>query len=101
MEDFLEEVYMDQSDYETLVALLRNKKNIILQGAPGVGKTFAAKRLAHSIRTPSNYAKLQNAMPLEAFAIFYTTAYSILPSIAGGMSLSISETAASEPLRHL
>ena len=49
MEDFLEQVYMDQSDYETLVALLRNKKNIILQGAPGVGKTYAAKRLAYSI----------------------------------------------------
>ena len=25
------------------------KKNIILQGAPGVGKTFAAKRLAFSM----------------------------------------------------
>ena len=32
-----------------LVNLLQNKKNIILQGAPGVGKTFAAKRLAYSI----------------------------------------------------
>ena len=29
--------------------LLLNKKNINLQGAPGVGKTFAAKRLAYSI----------------------------------------------------
>jgi 5-methylcytosine-specific restriction protein B len=29
--------------------LLRTKKNIILQGAPGVGKTYAAKRLAYSI----------------------------------------------------
>ena len=29
--------------------LLENKKNIILQGAPGVGKTFIAKRLAYSI----------------------------------------------------
>ncbi len=28
---------------------MKNKKNIILQGAPGVGKTFAAKRLAYSI----------------------------------------------------
>ena len=28
-------------------------------------------------------------IPLEAFAIFYTTVYSILPSIAGGLSLSI------------
>lgn len=48
-EDFLSEVYMEASDYNTLVAVLKNKKNIILQGAPGVGKTFAAKRLAYSI----------------------------------------------------
>ena len=49
VEKFLEEVYMDKSDYDTLVGLIRNKKNVILQGAPGVGKTFAAKRLAYSM----------------------------------------------------
>ncbi len=48
-DDFLAEVYMDEDKYDTLVRLLKNKKNIILQGAPGVGKTFAAKRLAYSI----------------------------------------------------
>lgn len=48
-EDFLEEVFMDEDSYETLVGLVRNKKNVILQGAPGVGKTFAAKRLAYSM----------------------------------------------------
>ena len=32
-------------------------------------------------------------IPLEAFAIFYTTVYSILPSLAGGLSLSISQIA--------
>ena len=48
-EDFLNEVYMEEADYNTLVAVLKNKKNIILQGSPGVGKTFAAKRLAYSI----------------------------------------------------
>ena len=48
-EEFLEEVFMDKGSYETLVALVRNKKNVILQGAPGVGKTFAAKRLAYSM----------------------------------------------------
>ena len=48
-EEFLEEVFMDVDSYETLVALVRNKKNVILQGAPGVGKTFAAKRLAYSM----------------------------------------------------
>ena len=48
-EAFLEEVYMDEKSYETLVALVQTKKNVILQGAPGVGKTFAAKRLAYSM----------------------------------------------------
>ena len=48
-ENFLEEVYMDKDSYDTLVSLVLNKKNVILQGAPGVGKTFAAKRLAYSI----------------------------------------------------
>ena len=47
--DFLDEVYMSEERYNSLVAVLANKKNIILQGAPGVGKTFAARRLAYSI----------------------------------------------------
>ena len=48
-EDFLRDVYMTSADYTKIQAVLRNKKNIILQGAPGVGKTFAAKRLAWSM----------------------------------------------------
>lgn len=46
---FLDEVYMDEDSYNTLVGLVRTKKNVILQGAPGVGKTYAAKRLAYSM----------------------------------------------------
>lgn len=48
-DDFLNEVYLSESAYDTLVELLNSKYNVILQGAPGVGKTFAAKRLAYSI----------------------------------------------------
>ena len=48
-ENFLDDVYMSEDNYTRLVGLLRNKKNIILQGAPGVGKTYAAKRLAYSM----------------------------------------------------
>lgn len=47
--DFLKEVFMTEKQYDSLVSVLKNKKNIILQGAPGVGKTFAAKRLAWSL----------------------------------------------------
>lgn len=48
-DDFLSEVYMTSEQYDMLFTLLMNKQNLILQGAPGVGKTFAAKRLAYSI----------------------------------------------------
>ena len=48
-EKFLEQVYMDSENYELLKEVLLRKKNLILQGPPGVGKTFTAKRLAYSI----------------------------------------------------
>lgn len=58
-DDFLEEVYMSETRYENLVAVLRNKKNIILQGAPGVGKTFAAKRLAYSMMGEKDESRIE------------------------------------------
>lgn len=45
-ENFLKKVYMSGEDFDTLQRLVRMKKNVILQGAPGVGKTFCARRLA-------------------------------------------------------
>ena len=47
--NFLEDVFIDQNKYDSIVSILSKKKNIILEGAPGVGKTFMAKRLAYSI----------------------------------------------------
>lgn len=48
-EDFLNDVFIDEDQYDSIAAVLEKKKNIILEGAPGVGKTFMAKRLAYSI----------------------------------------------------
>ena len=57
--NFLDEVYMSEKRYENLVAVLRNKKNIILQGAPGVGKTFAARRLAWSMMEEKDDSRIE------------------------------------------
>ena len=46
---FLDEVFVTEKDYDQLENLLLRKKNLILQGAPGVGKTYAAKRLAYAL----------------------------------------------------
>jgi len=61
-EDFLRDVYIDGAMYDELVAKLLRKRNIILQGPPGVGKTFAADRLAYSImgyKDPSRIKMIQ------------------------------------------
>ena len=57
--DFLDEVFMTESNYERLISVLKYKKNIILQGAPGVGKTFAAKRLAWSMMGEKDESRIE------------------------------------------
>jgi 5-methylcytosine-specific restriction protein B len=61
-DDFLREVYLSEEDYESLRHVLFAKQNVILQGAPGVGKTYAARRLAWSVmgeKDPNRIAMLQ------------------------------------------
>lgn len=58
-EQFLEEAYMDEKGYDALTGILAAKKNIILQGAPGVGKTFIAKRLAYSVMGEKDPERVQ------------------------------------------
>ena len=57
-QNFLTDVFMTEENYNKLVALLKFKKNIILQGAPGVGKTYAAKRLAYSLIGAEDNSKI-------------------------------------------
>ncbi len=58
-EDFLKKVYMTGERFDVLEALLRNKKNIILQGAPGVGKTFTAKKLAYAMMGEADDSRIE------------------------------------------
>lgn len=58
-EDFLNDVFMSEEEYERLRSVLVFKKNIILQGAPGVGKTYTAKRLAYSFIGEKNVDRVK------------------------------------------
>lgn len=58
-QNFLDEVYMTSKQFDVMVSLLKNKKNLILQGAPGVGKTFTARRLAYAVMGEKDDERIQ------------------------------------------
>lgn len=61
-EDFLKDAFLDDEDYANLVSLLKRKKALILQGPPGVGKSFLAQRLAYAMigqKDPSKVGTVQ------------------------------------------
>lgn len=72
-EDFLSEVFMSEEQLIQLMGLLKRKKNVILQGAPGVGKTFTAKRLVYVMMGVK-----------DADRICYMIRQSLLPSTRQG-----------------
>ncbi len=43
----LKDLFLSEDKLDTITNALKRKKNIVLEGPPGVGKTFIAKRLAY------------------------------------------------------
>lgn len=62
MEDALKDLFLNSQELENMLELWRSKKNMVLQGPPGVGKTFVAKRLAYLLmerKDPSRLSMVQ------------------------------------------
>lgn len=71
----LESLFFERQEFEDILEVLRFKKNIILQGAPGVGKTYIAKRLA--------YALMEQKAPQRVQMIQFHQSYSYEDFIQG------------------
>lgn len=59
IEDAEKELFLSAAQLRELVELCRYKKNLILQGPPGVGKTFVATRLAQLLIGSTNEEQIR------------------------------------------
>lgn len=59
LDDALETLFLERELAEEILLLWRAKKNIILQGPPGVGKSYAAQRLAFALMGERDRSRLK------------------------------------------
>lgn len=83
---FLRDVFVSEADLVAMKGLLERKKNLILQGAPGTGKTFAAKRLAYAMMGEEDdsrigFVQFHQSYTYEDFVIGYR------PNSEGGFDI--------------
>lgn len=86
---FLEDTdkpFISESDFLQTVALLKKKKNIILQGPPGVGKTFIARKLAYEIMQEVKDANIEMVQFHQSYS-YEDFIQGLRPTQKGGFDL--------------
>jgi len=52
-------LFLAEVQFDEMLDALKEKKNVVLQGAPGVGKTFVAKRLAYALNESNDQRQVE------------------------------------------
>ncbi len=87
IEDATSDLFLSTEDFRQYLQLLKAKKNIVLQGPPGVGKTFVSKRLAYSLLGEKNDSKIEMIQFHQSYS-YEDFIQGFRPKEEGGFKLS-------------
>ena len=84
--DALTELFLEETQFRRMLDSIALRKNLILQGAPGVGKTFVAKRLAWCLIGCKDVAAIEMVQFHQSYA-YEDFVQGWRPTEAGGFTL--------------
>lgn len=82
----IEGLFMPREDFERALGIWRIKRNLVLQGAPGVGKSFVARRLAYSLMQYQDPSRIRTVQFHQAYA-YEDFVQGFRPAGVGGFAL--------------
>jgi hypothetical protein len=86
VEDALDGLFIPRESVERLIQVWRAKKNLILQGPPGVGKSFIARRLAYVLMGKEDPSRVQLVQFHQSYA-YEDFIQGFRPGTGGGFEL--------------
>ncbi|MES2516564.1 MAG: AAA family ATPase [Bacteroidota bacterium] len=84
--DALKDLFIEDSKFDEIIDTLHYKKNIILQGPPGVGKTFIAKRLAYTLMGTQDDSRIKMVQFHQSYS-YEDFIQGLRPDDSGGFKL--------------
>lgn len=84
--DAMAGLFIPRTEVEAILSALRRKKNVVLQGPPGVGKTFVAKRIAFALMGQEDKNRVEMVQFHQSYA-YEDFVQGYRPSETGGFQI--------------